>query len=144
MLWSDLIRDSRAWDPWREFEQVNRRVSEVAASFSADTFPGINVWTNGNGATVTTEVPGIDPSSMDISVVGRTLTLGGSRAADNSAEEESYHRRERWAGRFTRSVELPFLIDAGKVEAKFSRGVLHITLPRAEEDKPKKIAVKTV
>ncbi|NJN44441.1 MAG: Hsp20/alpha crystallin family protein, partial [Anaerolineae bacterium] len=57
-------------------------------------------------------------------------------------EEVRYHRQERGYGKFTRSLELPFRVDANGIEATFAHGVLHITLPRAEEDKPKKIAVK--
>jgi HSP20 family protein len=143
MLWSDLEISGRAWDPWREFEQVNRRFSDITSSLAGNEFPMVNVWTNGDGATVTTEIPGIDPAAVDISVVGRTLTLRGSRKPDEAGEGESFHRRERWQGRFTRAVELPFLIDANKVEAHFSRGVLKISLPRAEADKPKKITIKS-
>jgi len=55
----------------------------------------------------------------------------------------SYHRRERWHGHFTKTLELPFNIESGKVEAKFLKGVLHISLPRAEADKPRKITVKS-
>jgi len=53
-----------------------------------------------------------------------------------------YHRQERGYGKFTRSLELPFRVDAKNVEATFNNGVLTITMPRAEEDKPKKISVK--
>ncbi len=122
---------------------MNRRFSDVASAFSGSEFPVVNIWTNGNGAIVTTEIPDIDPASVDLSVVGKALTFSGSRKSDEAAEGESYHRRERWDGRFSRTVELPFLIDSNKVEARFSKGVLQISLPRAEEDKPKKIAVKS-
>jgi HSP20 family protein len=57
-------------------------------------------------------------------------------------EGATYHRRERGQGTFTRSLQLPFLVEADKVDATFEKGVLHIFLPRAEADKPKKIAVK--
>ncbi len=144
MLWTDIGRDNRFWDPWRELERLNRRFTEMASAISGGEFPVINIWTNGSGAILTTEVPGIDPASVDISVVGKTLTLGGSRKAEENGEGESYHRRERWSGRFSRTVELPFLIESNKVEARFSRGVLQISLPRAEADKPKKIPVKSL
>jgi HSP20 family protein len=98
---------------------------------------------NGDQAVVVTEIPGIEPSSVDISVVGKTLTLRGSRQPAELKEDESFHRSERWSGRFSRTVDLPFAIDANRVEAKFTKGVLSITLPRAEADKPRKIAVKT-
>jgi len=57
-------------------------------------------------------------------------------------KDECQHRHERWSRNFTRSFELPYLIDQNKVEAKFSKGVLQLMLPRAEADKPRKIAIK--
>lgn len=66
----------------------------------------------------------------------------GSRQSEALKEGECYHRREWWDGQFTRTFQLPFPIEAGKVEARFTKGVLYISLPRAEADKPKKISVK--
>ena len=59
------------------------------------------------------------------------------------AKEAHYHRRERSYGSFSRTVQLPFMVDTNKVEASFKNGVLLINLPRAEADKPKKIAIKS-
>ncbi len=143
MFWSEITSPGRTWDPWREFERTNRRFSEIALSPTGNQFPLVNVWTNGNGAMVTTEIPGIDPAAVDISVVGKTLTLASSRKPEEAGEEDAFHRLERWQGRFSRSIELPFRIESDKVEARFSRGVLHILLPRAEADKPRKIAIKS-
>ncbi len=101
------------------------------------------MWVSENNAVVTTEVPGIDPNALEISVVKDSLTLRGSRQDEELKEGESYHRRERWSGQFTKTLELPFPVDAGKVEARFAKGVLFISLPRAEADKPRKIVVKS-
>jgi HSP20 family protein len=119
---------------------MQRLFQDLSAPSLAE-FPAVNVWSNGNEAVVTTEIPGIDPKTVDISVVGKTLTLRGSRQPEALKEGESYHRQERWTGQFSRTIDLPFATDAGKVEAKFSKGVLTITLPRAEADKPRKISV---
>lgn len=143
MLWSDLERLGRFWGPWNEFDRMQRAVSRWASPPSVD-FPAVNVWVSGDEAVVTTEIPGVDPQSIDISVVGKTLTIRGSRDPEELKEGESYHRRERWLGRFTKTVEMPFLIEASKVEAKFSKGILHIKTPRAEAEKPRKITVKSV
>jgi len=142
MLWSDLQKFGRLWDPWREFERMQRTLSKWAYPSTVE-FPAINVWVAGDTAVVTTELPGVDPKAIDISVVGKSLTLRGSREREEFKEDESYHRRERWHGQFTKNIEMPFNIDAGKVEAKFARGILRITLPRAEADKPQKITVKS-
>lgn len=142
MLWSDLERLSRVFDPWHEFEGMSRALRRFSVP-SAVEFPATNVWVSEDNAVVTTEVPGIDPNALEISVVKDSLTLRGSRQAEALREGESYHRSERWHGQFTKTLALPFPVDAGKVEARFAKGILYISLPRAEADKPRKILVKS-
>jgi HSP20 family protein len=101
------------------------------------------VWANEEGVIVSAELPGVAPEDIDISVVGDTLTLSGTRNSEE-AEGFTYTRRERGHGEFTRTFQLPFQIQGDQVEASFDKGVLHITLPRVEEDKPKRIEVKAV
>ena len=105
-------------------------------------YPAVNVWQDADGAMLTAELPGVSPDDLDISVVHNTLTLRGARTPPELKEGEAYHRQERWHGRFVRSLELPFGVDSAKVEAGFEDGVLSIKVPRAEEDKPKKIAIQ--
>jgi len=88
-------------------------------------------------------MPGVEASGLDVSVHDSTLTLRGSRKADTLQEGETYHRQERGSGNFVRSVQLPFAAEADKVEAKLEKGILRLTLPRAEAEKPKQIEVKT-
>lgn len=140
MIWSDVNRLGRTWDPWRELDRMQRLFQDLTTPSFAE-FPSVNLWSNGNEAVVTTEIPGIDPKTVDISVVGKALTLRGTRQPEALKEGESFHRQERWTGQFSRTIDLPFAVDAGKVEAKFSKGILTITLPRAEADKPRKITV---
>ncbi len=140
MLWTDLERLGFT-DPWRAFERLNRAASGVLAPATGE-FPLINVWMDGDRAVVTSELPGVEPKDVDISVAGRSVTLKGSRPADDACEGDCQHRGERWNGKFTRSIELPYVVDQDKVEARFVKGVLELTLPRAEADKPRRIAVK--
>jgi len=130
------------WDPWEEFEQMRRGVWGDGARRSSE-FPSVNTWVSSDDSVVTTEIPGVDPENIDISVTGRTVTLRGSRKADDIPEDLSFHRRERWSGDFSKAIELPFNIEAGKVSARFKDGVLYITLPRAEAEKPRKIEIKS-
>jgi HSP20 family protein len=143
MLWSDLERFGLSLDPWRDFESVNRALTGWNAPTSIE-FPAVNVWVAENNAVVTSELPGVEPEDIDISVAGKTLTIRGSRKSEELKEGESFHRRERWHGQFTKTLEMPFSIESGKVEAKFVKGVLNIALPRAEAEKPRKISVKSV
>jgi HSP20 family protein len=102
----------------------------------------MNVWTNEDGVLITAELPGIDAQDIDISVQDGALTLRGSREPDEVEEGATYHRRERRYGRFTRVFDLPFAVEEDQVEATLNNGVLQISLPRSEADKPKKITVK--
>jgi HSP20 family protein len=124
---------------------MNRLFTQMPTGLAGDAtqnFPAMNVWMDQDGVVVTAELPGVAPDDIDISVVGDTLTLKGSRQPDELEEGGTYHRRERRYGTFTRAFQLPFQVDPNQVEATFGSGVLQISLPRAEEDKPKKIAVK--
>jgi HSP20 family protein len=138
-------------NPWQEVERMQREMDRLFNPFygnrsrfqTAPSFPAMNVWTNQDGAILTAELPGVNPEDIDISVVGETLTLTGTRQPEELQEGEKYHRRERGYGKFTRTFQLPFPVEADKVDAVFEKGVLHISLPRAEADKPRKISIKT-
>jgi HSP20 family protein len=146
MLWSEGFGTlGRGLETWTELErmqnEMNRLFARLGSTPSQD-FPAANVWANEERAVVTTELPGIAPDAIEISVAGKTLTIRGSREPAKAGEGESYHRQERWYGTFTKALEIPFPVDPAKVEAKFNKGVLAISLPRLEVDKPKKITVK--
>jgi HSP20 family protein len=101
----------------------------------------MNLYAGDEGVILTAELPGLEPDDLEITVLGETLTLSGSRNMGDVEEGVKYHRRERGQGQFNRTVQLPFVVDSESVEAKFTNGVLHVVLPRAEEDKPRKISV---
>ncbi|MCB0193406.1 MAG: Hsp20/alpha crystallin family protein [Anaerolineae bacterium] len=139
----------RSQNPWREIDRMQREMGRLFDDFGyaprnrmAPSFPAINVWTNEDGAVLTAELPGVNPEDIDISVVGEILKLTGSRQPEELGEGAKYHRRERGFGKFTRTFQLPFAVEAEQVEAVFDKGILHISLPRAEAEKPKKITVK--
>jgi len=147
MLWTDGFGTlGSGLDPWAGLERMENEMNRVLsryASPSVGEFPSLNLWADTDEAVVTSEIPGISPENLEISVVGKTLTLRGSREPEPVKADDSYHRRERWYGQFSRTVELPFSIESDKVKAAFSKGVLHVTLPRAKADKPKKILIKS-
>ena len=140
MLWSDFERFGRLMSPWRDFERMNRALSRWVPPSTIE-FPAVNIWVAGDNAIVTTELPGVDTKAIEISVVGKSLAIRGARQPEVREEGESYHRRERWYGEFTKTIELPFDIEASKVEARVSKGILRIAVPRAAADKPRKIPV---
>jgi len=131
----------RLLDPWREFDRMRRLLNMTASPVSSD-YPAVNVWVNGENAVITTEIPGIDRNTIDISVSGNTVSFSGSRPAEETEEKESYHRHELWHGKFSKTIKLPFNIDPDKVKASYKKGVLEISLPQLEADKPRKIDIK--
>lgn len=138
------IADTDMFSSLRNMQRLQQQLNRMLSAEnwqSTQEFPALNLWTSENGAIVQSEIPGIDPKEIDISLVNDTLTIKGSRNPDTLPEEHRCHRQERGCGQFTRSLQLPFDIQVDKVEARFSNGVLQIALPRAEADKPRKIGV---
>ena len=134
---------------WQEMDQLQREMNRLFDStskgrvFNSPSYPAINIWTNEDGQVISAEMPGVHPDDIDIDVTGDALSISGERKPDEVAKDAYYHRRERSYGSFSRTVQLPFMVDTNKVEASFKNGVLLISLPRAEADKPKKIAIKS-
>lgn len=105
-------------------------------------FPALNVWEDGDALYAEAEVPGVSQDDIEIYAVGNELTIKGTRKP-REGDDASYHRRERGIGEFTRVVTLPAEVNADKVDASLRDGVLTVTLPKADEAKPRKINVKT-
>jgi len=141
-----FFRDVLSMDPFREIDrlqsEMNRLFDGVSTS-NRQRFPEVNIWTNPEVAAITAELPGYDPKEVNLSIVGDTLTIKGTRNKPEMKNGDHYHRRERLYGNFERSLRLPFAVENDKVEARFKNGVLQILLPRAEEDKPKRIEIKS-
>jgi len=147
MFGTGLNRFGWDWDPWRDFRRLQRDMNRLFGDFAGLTareYPAVNLWTGDEVVVLTAEMPGVEATDLDIAVHDNTLTLRGLRKADTLQEGETYHRQERGSGGFVRSVQLPFAVEADKVEAKLEKGILRLTLPRTEAEKPKKIEVKTV
>ena len=104
-------------------------------------YPLVNIWESTDGLVVDAELPGINPSDVDIAVANGRLTISG-KYPEAEGDAKTYQRRERTEGEFTRAFELPYRVEAETVTATYKNGILRVTLPRAEADKPKRITVK--
>ncbi len=143
MLWTELGRMGRGFDPWFTFGLPSPDRPATTAPTRASEFPLVNIWVSADEALLFTEIPGMDANSVEISVAGKTVSIRGSREPEPEEEGKTYHRRERWYGQFAKTVELPFNIEANAVQARIRSGVLQVTLPKAEGDKPRTIKVKS-
>lgn len=134
---------------WQEMDQLQREMNRLFDATSkgrvlnSPSYPAINIWANEDGQLISAEMPGVHPDDLSIDVTGDALSISGERKPDNISKDARYHRRERTYGTFSRTIQLPFIVDTNKVEAGFKNGVLLISLPRAEADKPKKINIKS-
>ena len=133
----------------QEMDQLQREMNRLFNAtnqgrvLNTANYPAVNIWANEDGQIVSAEMPGVHPEDINIDVTGDALSISGERKPHEVAREARYHRRERSYGSFSRTVQLPFMVDTNKVEASFKNGVLTITLPRAEADRPKKITIRS-
>ena len=132
------------FDPFVELRRMQTEMSRLFSGFSATTardFPPINIWLGENSVVVTAELPGVTREDVTISLQEDVLTLEGKREP-KVQENVNWQRRERAYGTFSRAVQLPFRVDADKVQAHFNNGILEIELQRLEADRPKKIEIR--
>ncbi len=103
--------------------------------------PALDVHDDKDAFTVTLEAPGLNKEDFEISYHDGVLSIAGERKEETETKERNYFRRERFFGRFSRSVSLPAEVQPDKVTAAYKDGVLTVTLPKAEKAKPKQIEV---
>jgi HSP20 family protein len=134
-------------DPLRELRRLQDEVDRLAGAVAptaglaaAGGFPAVNVYAGRDGIAVVAELPGVAKEDLEVQAHRDTLTVRGARRPA-SEQEGAYHRRERRSGTFTRTIQLPYRVDPSRVEARLEDGVLRLSLPRPEEDKPRRIAI---
>jgi HSP20 family protein len=129
----------------REFGDFGRIAEELENRFYSggeeETTPALNVYGNENELVVSAELPGADPDDIKVTVADKVLTLEAERKPVNLGEEDAFLHRERRYGSVKRSLRLPFAVRDNDIKAAYRDGVLTITLPRVEEDKPRVIKV---
>ncbi|MGB9641272.1 MAG: Hsp20/alpha crystallin family protein [Anaerolineales bacterium] len=138
-------------DPFRDLMNIRSMMDRLFDNaFSTwdfeDTFVGelpLDVVENDDEYIVKASLPGMNPDDLEITYSGNTLTIKGEIKSEEEEKKGTYHLRERRYGSFARSITLPSNVKADKIEATYEAGVLKLTLPKAEEAKPKHIAVKS-
>jgi HSP20 family protein len=147
-MYRSPFSDPLGWSPWREMDRLQaemERLFERSRTAGNDSYvpgyPPVNLWSGEDEVVVSAELPGVDADKIDISVVEDTVTLSGQRGSDDVPKGAVFRHRERGRGRFSRTFRLPFRIDASAVDARYANGILEVTLPRAAEDRPKKVPV---
>ena len=137
---SDMITLRQAMD--RLFEDSIISPSRLTTVFGEGAAMPIDIYQTDESVVVTASVPGVKPEDVDITITGDTLTIKGESRTESEVKKENYFRQERSYGAFARSIALPGLLQTDRAEATFDNGVLTLTIPQAEEMKPKQIKVK--
>ncbi len=141
------------WDPIRELRVLERTMEDLFREFARPLLPvegrewlwvpAMDMYETDDALVVKMALPGVDPEKVEIRIAGDVLTIRGHVEEDVVEEGASYYLRERRTGAFSRSVQLPVPVEADKAEAVFENGVLTLTLPKAEEVRPKTIKILT-
>ena len=137
--------------PFGDFDQLRREMLRLFETMGRDTsgdvgagvFPPMNITQDDDNFYVRAEIPGIKPHELSISALRNRISLSGKREIPREHERVSYHRKERAEGSFSRTVTLPTEIAADRIDARYADGVVTLTLPKAEEAKPRQITVRT-
>ncbi len=143
---SNLIR----WEPMREMVTLREAMDRLFDDSFTRPFgltdgwrgPAIDMYQTDDEVVVKAALPGMKADDVQINVTGDLLTIKGEMKEKNETKEKNYHVREQHWGAFERSLALPTAVVSDKAKAEFEDGVLTITLPKAEEVKPKMITVK--
>ncbi len=145
------------WNPWEEMFNFTRRMNrlfeptllrrlDLKEDDSITSYlwePLVDIYETNEDIVVKAEIPGMKKEDIEISITDNVLTIKGEKKQERKMQNEDYHRIECSYGTFQRSFSLPKAIKPDNVTASYKDGVLTITVPKAEEVKPKKIQIST-
>jgi HSP20 family protein len=146
---ANLVR----WEPFRELMSLREAMDRLFEDSFVRPRAGllapagvealaVDMYETDDAIVVKSAIPGVKPADVDVSITGDTVTIKGETKAEEEIKEENYMRRERRYGSFCRSLTIPIPVVSDKAEAEFEDGILTLTLPKAEEVRPKAIKVR--
>jgi HSP20 family protein len=153
----DTMSALTRWNPWREMEELQRRLWSMfdwsplrRTSLTTDEenitvpewAPAVDIIEDDKEYLIKVELPEVQKDDVKVTVEGGTLTISGERKAEKEEKGRKFHRLERYYGRFERSFTIPDDAEPENVRAEFKDGVLRVHLPKSEKARPKQIEVK--
>jgi HSP20 family protein len=140
------------WSPMRELmgmhDHLNRYFDEAFGSRQGELdygtwTPAVDLREEENHFVLHADMPGMKKEDIEVGVENNVLTIRGERKFESEINKETYHRIERAYGKFVRSFTLPSLVKTDAISASYKDGILEVVIPKAEESKPKRIAIKS-
>ncbi len=140
------------WKPMNELSTLRKEMDKLWEDFFGERdlltrtegwIPAVDVSETKDAIIVKAEVPGMEAKDIDVSLSGDMLVIKGEKKEEKEEKDENFHRIEMRRGSFQRAIRIPVPVESDKIEAKYEKGILKITLPKKEESKAKKIEVKT-
>ena len=141
------------WEPFRElvslrdamdrlFDESFLRPGRIPRLWGEEAAPTIDMYQTPEHLVVKASLPGVKPEDVEITITGDCLSIKGEARVQEEVNREDYLFQEHRYGAFARTITLPVALSTEKAEASFEDGILTLTIPRAEEAKPKTIKVK--
>ena len=125
----------------RLFDNWHRPARYRAEGESLDWTPVVDILEANEHVEIRAEIPGLSEKDVQVSVTDDVLTLKGEKTQESDENDQKYHRVERSYGRFQRSFTLPANLDPEDIKAKFTNGVLIVSIPKAKAVQPKEIQI---
>ena len=140
------------YEPWNALDQMRKEMdrlfdttqnNEGSNIATSDWTPAVDIKETENAFEIHADIPGVDPKDIDVHMEKGMLTIKGERESETKEEREGYKRVERSRGTFYRRFSLPDTADADKISANSKNGVLQISIPKKEQEQPRKISVNS-
>jgi HSP20 family protein len=136
--------------PFQEMRRLQREMERLFGDLTpgwrwplTGEYPPINLTRRDQHLLVDALCPGVDRDTLDVSVIGDSVTIRGERKPEPNVPETAYHRRERTLGTFARTIQIGERLDPDRTQASYKQGCLRITLARSQETAPKKITIQS-
>ena len=146
------------WNAFEDMETLRREIDRAFEGFGIGQgpshrvaflpargprrYPMVNLLEDKDHLYIEALTPGVEPQSLNLSVMQNRLTLSGEKSrTPGEIKPEAFHRNERASGKFVRTIDLPVEVDEARIQAEYKNGLLMITLPKAEKARPKQINV---
>lgn len=130
-------------EPFDSMESMfDDRSSAIASRSGGSIIPPVDMYETTDAVVIETPMPGVDPDTLEIAINNGVLTIKGTSERKTEVDDKNYYRKEVRTGSIFRQIALPARVEEGNTQASFENGVLKITLPKAEERKAIKVAIK--